>query len=233
MKFFDISQVIFSKWKCNLDCPLLTSQVFETIMERIRHHGDLKKVLTQRDSYGWTCLRWASRIGNFEVIKKILFNRIDWADDLDPDGRTIIHLLSAIGHAHLLDYFINLDSKHEEPFTVTKETDNFGMTCLHRACFFGQTQVVNVILKAVPELKFELFLGINSHTIVSKSIFEEKGKLVSLLEDKLHIQDLDVNKMEIMDTCCKTIHQLNFMASLNQKKKRKSSETSTCKIFPS
>ena len=193
-----------------MDCLLLTSKVFETIIERIRDHGDLKKVLTQRDSYGWTCLRWASRIGNFEVIKKILFNRIDWADDLDPDGRTIIHLLSAIGHAHLLDYFIKLDSKHQEPFRITKATDNFGMTCLHRACFFGQTQVVNVILKAVPELKFELFMGMNCLMIVSKSIFEEKEKLKSLLEDKLHIQDLDVKKINTLDTCWQTIHQLNF-----------------------
>ena len=201
-------------------------------MERIRHHGNLKKVLTQRDSYGWTCLRWASRIGNFEVIKKILFNRIDWADDLDPDGRTIIHLLSAIGHAHLLDYFINLDSKHQEQFRVTKATDNFGMTCLHRACFFGRTQVVKVILKAVPELKFELFMGINCLTIVSKSIFEEKGKLVSLLEEKLRIQDLDLKKIKILDTCWQTIHQLNFNGFVEPEEEAKIIEKKYLKNVP-
>ena len=170
----------------------------------------MEKLLSHKDIFGWSCLRWACRIGNLTVIKKLLFQGVDWTNDLDPERRTILHSLSVFGHAHIVEYFIKLDSKHQEPFRITKATDNFGMTCLHRACFFGRTQVVKVILKAVPELNFELFLGINCLTIVSKSIFEEREKLKSLLEDKLHMQDLDVNKMNILDTCWKTIHQLNL-----------------------
>ena len=170
----------------------------------------MEKLLNLKDIFGWSCLRWACRIGNLTVIKKLLFLRVDWTNDLDPEGRTVLHALSAFGHAHIVEYFIKLDSKHQEPFKFTKRTDNFGMTCLHRACFFGQTQVVKVILKAVPELNFELFMGINCLTIALKSIFEEREKLKSLLKDKLHIQDLDVKKMNILDTCWKTIHQLNF-----------------------
>ena len=183
--------------------------------------GDLKKTLTHKDVYGWTTLRWASQFGNFEVIKKILFYGVDWADDLDPDGRTIIHLLSAFGHAHIVEYFLKLDSKHQEPFRVTTAIDVFGMTCLHRACFFGRTEVVRVILKAVPELQFELFMGINCLTIVSKSIFEEKGELLFLLENKLSMHDLSVDKMKILDICWQTIHQLEVNGFVDSEEEAK------------
>ena len=190
-------------------------------MEREKTHGDLEKLLSHKDIFGWSCLRWACRIGNLTVIKKLLFQGVDWTNDLDPERRTILHSLSAFGHAHIVEYFVKLDSKHQEPFRVTKATDNFGMTCLHRACFFGRTQVVKVILKAVPELKFELFMGINSLTIVSKSIFEEKGKLVSLLEDKLRLQDLDFDKKVILHFCWETIHQLNFNGFIDSEEEAK------------
>ena len=133
-------------------------KVLILIVDREKTYGVMEKLLNLKDIFGWSCLGWACRIGNLTVIKKLLFQGVDWTKDFNPKGRTVLHPLSVFGHAHIVEYFIKLDSEHQEPFRVPKATDNFGMTCLHRACFSGQTQVVQVILKAVPELNFELFM---------------------------------------------------------------------------
>ena len=125
------------------------------ILEREERQGSLLKLLSPRDKFGWSCLRWACRMGNLQLMKQLLFHGMDWVSDLDPDGKTLLHLICALGHNHILNYLLNLDSKQEEPFGVTRRKDSFGMTCLQVACFFGQSESVMMIANRVPELLSE------------------------------------------------------------------------------
>ena len=103
--------------------PLMTAigntGSFFLITERAKKQGDLKKLLAHKDKFGWTCLRWACRVDNLKVVKTLIENAdmlMDWSSDLDAQGRTLIHLLSEVGHTHVLRYLLTLDRKQEEPF---------------------------------------------------------------------------------------------------------------------
>ena len=134
---------------------------------------------------------------------------------MDPDGRTLLHLLCVTGHSHVLNFLLKLDSKQAEPYKVAKTKDAFGLTCLHCACFFGRTGAVNVILGVIPDLQAETFLGINCLTISKSCIFEDKTSLIDLFEQTLEAQHLDEDQEAVIRLCSERMFQLNFNAFID------------------
>ena len=206
-----------------LQNPLMTAigntDAFVKITQRVNRQGDLHRLLAHRDIFGWSCLRWACRVDNLKVVKALIENKdksLDWTADLDPDGRTLIHLVRAVGHAHILRYLLTLDAKQPEPFKVTKTPSNspVGMTCLHIACLFGRAKIVKMLLEAVPDLLFIDFQGINCLNLASRCIFKDKECIVNLLKNKLPVQDLNntqENLMHYMDNKIRTLNHNNFV----------------------
>ena len=188
-------------------------------MNRAKRQGDLAKLLTLRDIYGWTCLRWACRIDNLKVIKALIFHGADWADDIDNEGRTLIHLVSTFGHAQILQYFLTLDMKQPEPLKVTLKEDNFGMTSLHVACFFGRVDTARLLVEKAPDLAHKLFRGINCLTIASRCIFEDGEALIEIFREKLSHQTIDEWQKDFLEFCIRKVVRLNFKSFTNSEKK--------------
>ena len=187
-----------------------TYETFEMVVNRAKEQSDLGKLLTLRDVYGWTCLRWACRADNLKVIKILIFHGADWANDIDNEGRTLIHLVSTFDHAQILQYFLSLDLKLPEPLQVTEREDNFGMTCLHVACFFGREDIFRLIVDKAPDLANKLFFGINCFTIVSWCIIEGKNSLINMLREELPIQNLDEVQKFILEYCIGKTYSLSY-----------------------
>ena len=106
---------------------ICNTEAFAKITQRAERHGDLVSLLAHRDIFGWSCLRWACRVDNLKVVKALIHDKdesLDWPAGLDPDGRTLIHLVCAVGHAHILRYLLTIDEKQSERFKVTKATSN-------------------------------------------------------------------------------------------------------------
>ena len=198
--------------------PLITaignSASFFVITKRAKRQGDLVILLAHRDIFGWNCLRWACRADNLKVVKALIANKdkgLDWTADLDPYGRTLIHLVCAVGHTHILRYLLTLDEKQPEPFKVTKATSNspLGMTCLHLACLFGRAEIPKMLIEAVPDLVFMDFQGINCLTLASRRIFKDKECIVNLLKDKLPNQQLIDTQEDLIQFMVSKIRSLN------------------------
>ena len=82
-------------------------------------------------------------------------------------------------------------------FKVTKIISLQGMSCLHAACMYGRAEVVKMLVEAVPALTSVELLGINCSTLASRSLFEDKERIVELLQQKhLHVQ----NPSEMQET---------------------------------
>ena len=201
-----------------LQNPLMTAigntTAFVMITQRAKRQGELVTLLARRDVFEWSCLRWACRVDNLTVVKALIENKdksLDWTVDLDPDGRTLIHLVCAVGHTHILRYLLTLDEKQPEPFKVTKSTANspLDMTCLHLACLFGRAEIVKMLIEAVPDLVFMDFQGINCFTLASHSIFKDKNCIVNLLEDKLPVQQLNDTQEVLIHFMVSKIRSLN------------------------
>ena len=190
------------------------------VVNRAKAQNDLAKLLTLRDVYGWTCLRWACRVDNLKVIKSLISHGADWAHDVDDEGRTLIHLVSTFGHAQILQHFLTLDLKQPEPLKVTKSEDNFGMTCLHVACFFGRVDTARLIVEKAPDLMHKTFLGINCLTIASWCIFEDGEELVGIFIGKLRPQTLEKWQKDLLQFCIGKVYRLNFKSFTNSAKEQ-------------
>ena len=190
------------------------------VVNRAKAQNDLAKLLTLRDIYGWTCLRWACRVDNLKVIKALIFDGADLANDIDDEGRTLIHLVSTFGHAQILQYFLTLDMKQPEPLKATKREDNFGMTCLHVACFFGRVVTARLIVEKAPDLAYKLFLGINCLTIASWCVFEDGEALIEIFREMLPFQTIDEWQRDLLTFCSDKVHRLNFKSFTNSGKEK-------------
>ena len=221
-------QVWFSEDRLLDNClqnPLMTAigntNAFVMITQRAKRQGDLVSLLAHRDVFGWSCLRWACRVDNLKVVKALIGNKdksLDWTADLDPDGRTLIHLVCAVGHTHILRYLLTLDEKQPEPFKVTKATSNspLDMTCLHLACLFGRAEIVKMLIEAAPDLALMDFQGINCLTLASRSIFKDKECIVNLLKGKLPNQQLNDTQEDLIHFMVSKIRSLNHNNFLDE-----------------
>ena len=189
------------------------------VLNRAKGQGDLPKLLKLRDVYGWTCLRWACRVDNLKVIKALIFHGADWANDIDNEGRTLIHLVSTFGFAQILQYFLTLDMKQPEPLKVSRKKDTFGMTSLHVACFFGRVETARLLVEKAPDLAHKLFRGINCLTIASWCIFEDGEALREIFKEELPLQTIDEWQKDLLKFCIKKVHRLNFKSFTNSEKK--------------
>ena len=180
------------------------------VVRRAKGQGELAELLTLRDVYGWTCLRWACRVDNLKVIKALIFHGADWANDIDNEGRTLIHLVSTFGHAQILQYFLTQEMKQPEPLQVTRKEDNFGMTSLHVACFFGRVDTARLLVEKAPDLAHKLFRGVNCLTIASWCIFEDREALIEIFRKKIPLQTIEEWQKDLLEFCSNKVYRLNF-----------------------
>ena len=190
------------------------------VVNRAKGQGDLPELLKLRDVYGWTCLRWACRVDNLKVIKALIFHGADWVNDIDNEGRTLIHLVSIFGHAQILQYFLTLEMEQPEPLKVTRKKDTFGMTSLHVACFFGRVNTARLLVEKSPDLAHELFCGINCLTIASWCIFEDGEALIEIFREKLPLQTIEERQGDLLEFCSNKVYRINFKSFKNLEKEK-------------
>ena len=195
-------------------------KTFQVVVNRAKGQGDLPELLKLRDVYGWTCLRWACRVDNLKVIKALIFHGADWVNDIDNEGRTLIHLVSTFGHAQILQYFLTLEMEQPEPLKVTRKKDTFGMTSLHVACFFGRVNTARLLVEKSPDLAHKLFCGINCLTIASWCISEDGEALIEIFREKLPLQTIEERQGDLLEFCSNKVYRINFKSFKNLEKEK-------------
>jgi ankyrin repeat protein len=90
--------------------------------------NNLKKTknINAKDSYGWNFLMWASRTGDFDIVK-LLLDRGATIDDKDNSGSTSLMFASYSGHFDIVQLLLERGAN-------VNLTNNIGETALHNAC---------------------------------------------------------------------------------------------------
>ena len=90
------------------------TEIFELILERSQKQRDAAKLIRQKDSSGWSCLRHACQVENMEVVKLLIENHsVNWLFDVDEENEDLYNFVQRVKLFSILEY---LD--HIKPWTI-------------------------------------------------------------------------------------------------------------------
>jgi len=133
--------------------------------------GTYNANVNQADNYGRTPLYTASEGGSIEIVKLLLTAGAD-VNQAHQDGRTPLDIALSHNNIDVMKLLLlNLQTKIDG-------IDKYGCTPLHRACYYGQTEIVQLLCTSGANVNQ---VTLNGDTPLQIAQAKEHGEIIKLL----------------------------------------------------
>ena len=162
------------------------SDTLMSLLQIAEAQSNKSGLLSQKDSIGNNCLRWACLYGSLDSVKLLLdYDQTDWKSDTYHNGKTLLHDLFDLGLFHILEYIY---FKFNPDFLdLVKRLDGCGHSCLYYACSAAKSIECITLLVEVLDIILPLQIPENvSHFMAclmaaKKSKSDNKDEILEVL----------------------------------------------------
>ena len=182
----DYSPLISSDGQNILMASVNCSDTLMSLLNIAEAQSNKSELLSQKDSNGNNCLRWACLYGSLDSVKLLLdYDQTDWKSDTYHNGKTLLHDLFDLGSSQILEYIY---FKFNPDFLdLVKRLDGSGYSCLYYACSAAKSIECITLLVEVLDIILPLQIPENvSHFMAclmaaKKSKSDNKDEILELL----------------------------------------------------